>query len=138
MAPRLKVSVPVKVWLEPRRRAGALELPGRVYSMFGQTANLSLTGIAFTVPSIRIEENYLVGDERVLNIELDLPVGRVSMKGIGRRYERLGDGVSCSKYVIGVHILTMSDEQRRLYEAFVASGPVSDTQAELLLSLDKN
>lgn len=119
--PRQSCQVPVKVWLEPMRVTGNLELPGSAPSVFGETRNVSETGIAFVVTSIRIKENYLVGDGRMLNAEIELPEGRVSMKVMGRRYERL-DADGAGRYLIGASIEGMSEGHRQIYESFLRNG----------------
>lgn len=128
---RRNAKVPIKIWLEPRRSTGALECSGKILNTFGETKTLTAEEMAFIVPSIRIHDNYLVGDDRVLNVEVDLPVGRVRMKCVGRRYERIeGAGGSC-KYLVGVKILNIPLEQRASYEDFVNES-VSVVQSGLL------
>lgn len=106
--------------------------------MFGETRNLSRTGMAFIVPSIRINENYLVGDGRVLNVEIDLPGARVRMKCIGQQYERLETRGGCSKYLVGVEIESLAADQRALYEAFLDGPQQKQAAAALALGADKS
>jgi c-di-GMP-binding flagellar brake protein YcgR len=105
--------------------------------MTGETFDLSDTGIAFVVSSIRIMENYLVGQERILIAELDLPGGKVTMKLLGRRYEQVGVHLSTEKYLIGAEIVEISDSDREMYEHFIRSGPTRPkAAAQMQLGID--
>lgn len=136
-APRQSVQVPIRISLEPRRGTGALEAPGRVESVFGVTNNVSRSGIAFLVPSIRIRENYLVGEGRILNAELDLPNGRVKLKCVGKRYERLEAAGGCTKYFIAAEIVGMAADQRSMFEVFVDGPKKVNAAGALSLGADK-
>jgi hypothetical protein len=122
VSPRQSYQAPLKVWFEPRKATGSLEMPGQVSPVHGTTCNVSETGIAFIVSSIRVRENYLVGDGRTLNAELELPDGRIRMQVMGRRYERLDDKDGAGRYLVGASIEAMSEGHRQLYESFVRSG----------------
>ncbi len=89
----------------------------------GETKDLSNTGVAFIVPSIRLREYYLVGENRVLEAELNLPDGKVKMQIIGERYEQLSDEhSSTTSYLIGARIAEMSCGDRDVYEQFLRTG----------------
>lgn len=121
-ASRHKHAVPIKVSFDAIGKTGNPgELP-KSLSMMGETADLSRTGIAFLVPSIRIKENYLVGENRTLTAELDLPNGKVSMKIIGRRYEQVGEHISTARYLVGAKIEQITAENREAYEEFLRLG----------------
>lgn len=119
---RHKLEIPIKVWLEPDQNTG--RLPGSVenLSIAGKTHDLSVTGVAFIVSSIRIRENYLVGEGRVLNAELDLPQGKVRMQIIGQRYEQVGQHISTAKFLVGAKIVKISAGDREAYEHFLRYG----------------
>ena len=93
---RHKRQVPVKLSFEPNGNAERLDAPPKYVYIAGETTDLSSSGIAFIVSSIRVKENYLVGEGRILNAELDLPNGKVSMKIVGQRYEQVGEHISLS------------------------------------------
>lgn len=131
-ASRKKLHVPIKVWLEPDRSTGKLKLPLENISVSGETADLSATGVGFIVSSIRIKENYLVGEGRTLNIELDLPEGKVQMQVIGQRYEQVGQHLSVSRFLVGAKIVRITEENREVYEHFLRYG---DTRKKGSLSL---
>lgn len=121
-APRRKYEAPIRITFEPLNLGGIhVSSAGGAY-MSGETVDLSRTGIAFMVSQIRIKENYLVGHERVLNAEIDLPGGRVRMKVVGRRYEREGIHLSDERYLVGAEIVDMSKQDRDLYNQFLRYG----------------
>ena len=103
----------------------------------GETVDLSESGIGFIVSSIRIKEKYLAGQERLLNVELDLAGKRVRMQVMGMRYERVGIHVSTEKYLVGAAIVEMNEEDRDAYDHFLNNGkklmqnysPVMETAA---------
>ena len=140
---RYEYHVPVKVSIQPDAQTGKLlVLPPQVLSISGETSDLSKCGLAFIVPSIRIRENYLVGESRILNVELDLPNGKVAFKAIGQRYEQmLDEHTSVSRYLIGASIVEIADADREIYEYFLSYGKkllnaVSTTS--LKLGVDKS
>ena len=120
---RRKLNVPVKVCFAPQDNP--LKSGGRPCTeafLSGETVDLSDTGIGFVVSSIRIKERYLVGQDRPLNVELDLAGRKVSMCVLGKRYERVGIHVSAEKYLIGAAITEMSDADREAYTHFLNNG----------------
>lgn len=119
---RHKSEAPIKIWIEPDRNTGRLQMPVENLSIAGETQDLSISGIAFVVSSIRIRENYLVGEGRVLNVELDLPDGKVKMQIVGQRYEQVGQHISTAKFLIGAKIVKISTEDREIYEHFLRYG----------------
>lgn len=88
----------------------------------GETVDISETGIGFVVASIRIKEKYLVGQERILNVELDLAGKRIQMRVLGKRYERVGIHASTERYLVGAEITEMSAEDRQKYDYFLRNG----------------
>lgn len=115
---RYKREMPIKLSLAPNGTGDLNAAPTRLF-ITGETSDLSRSGIAFVVSSIRIKENYLVGEGRVLNAELDLPTGKVAMKIVGQRYERVGEHISTARYLIGASIKDMTAENREAYEDFL-------------------
>lgn len=113
--------VAIKLSFEPTGKTGRLDSTKNLF-ITGETTDMSGSGIAFTVASIRLKENYLVGEGRILNAELDLPNGKVSMKILGQRYELIGEHLSTERYLIGASIEQISDENRTAYEEFIKLG----------------
>ena len=119
---RHKCEVPIKISFEPTGATGKLDMSPKTLYVMGETADLSQTGIAFIVPTIRVKENYLVGEGRILNVELDLPNGKVSMKVVGQRYELIGEHISVARYLVGASIAEMSNDNREAYQEFLRLG----------------
>lgn len=136
VAERRKHSIPIKVWFEPDKATGKLKLPIEKLLVLGETKDLSSSGIAFIVSSIRIKENYLVGEGRILNAEIDLPTGKVQMQIVGQRYEQVGLHISTARYLIGAKITEISEEDREIYEHFLRHGDKRG-KASLALGVDK-
>ena len=88
-------------------------------SISGHTADVSTTGLGLVVPAIRIGEHYLVGENRRLRIELELPGGPVALQGVSVRYERLDESGTENGYLIGVSIAEMNERDRDHYVEYV-------------------
>lgn len=119
---RKKYRLPVKVWFEPEANTVNFTSPNLGIYLLGRTRDVSTSGVSFFVPAIRIKEDYLVGQERILNMELDLAGRKVRMRLIGRRYESTEGGVTDDKFIVGAEIIGMSEEDRRTYEHFLNHG----------------
>ena len=122
VAPRRSHKAPVKVWFDAELDTELSRELARAACIYGETVDISRTGIAFLVPSIRVKEKYLVGQERDLNVEIDLPTGKVYMRVIGKRYEKVGIHISTERFFVGAHILSLSGQDRENYEAFLRNG----------------
>lgn len=139
VAPRRNYEVPIKLSFVPDRVTGKLQMPIDDLSITGETKDLSKTGIALIVPAIRLREYYLVGEDRTLNAELDLPNGKVKMQIVGQRYEQVGKHISTSNYLIGAKILSMTDDNREAYETFLRYGNSKDKNTRILkLGVDES
>lgn len=98
-------TAPIKIWFDPDiKNERQLEI-ARAACMLGETADMSRTGIGFIVSSIRLKEKYLVNQDRPLNVEIDLPNGKVLMRVMGRRYEKVGQHLSTERFLVGAHII---------------------------------
>ena len=84
----------------------------RAASLAGRTRDVGENDLTLVVPSIRIGGDYLTLEDNRLRIELALPGGPVELVAAPARFEQLaGD----EGYLVGVRILEMSDDDRRLY-----------------------
>ena len=119
---RKQFQVPVKVCFAPEKNPHNLTASCEDLFLSGETVDLSESGIAFVVSSIRIKEKYLVGQERILNIDMDLAGKKIRMRVIGKRYERVGIHASTERYLIGAAITDMSPDDRQKYEYFLRNG----------------
>ena len=89
--------------------------------MDGHTLDLSANGLALVVPQITLGEHHLVGENRSLNLQLQLPGGPVEMQAAPVRYERLEDDQNETGYLIAVKIVQMPDVDRERFAAYFAS-----------------
>lgn len=119
---RRRHTAPIKVWFDPDMNTELGRERARSACILGETVDISRTGIGFLVPSIRVKEKYLVGHERKLNIEIDLPTGKVYMRAIGRRYEKVGVHISTERFLVGAHILSLTGADKDNYELFLRNG----------------
>ena len=89
--------------------------------MDGHTLDLSANGLAVVVPRITLGEHHLVGENRGLNLKLQLPSGPVEMQATPVRYERLEEDQNETGYVIALKIVRMPDDDRARYLAYVST-----------------
>lgn len=119
---RRELHLPIKISFVPDRKTGSLQMPMQDLSIAGETRDLSKTGLAFQVPSIRIKEAYLVGEGRTLNAEVSLPIGKVTLQLKGERYQQVGgEHLSISEYIVGAKIVHMSNADKEIYEEFLTN-----------------
>lgn len=125
VAQRRELHLPIKISIIPDRATGRLSSAAvpEPLSIRGETKDLSKTGIAFVVSAIRIKEYYLVGENRTLKAEIDLPDGtKLQMQLIGQRYEQINIHDSVSEYLIGARITQMNENERDVFEEFLKTG----------------
>ena len=122
VAPRRGHRAPIKVWFDPDTNTERSHEQARAACIYGETVDISRTGIAFQVPSIRVKEKYLVGHERNVNVEIDLPTGKVYMRVLGKRYEKVGLHISTERFLVGAHIIELTGEDQVNYETFLKNG----------------
>lgn len=121
-AVRHKIQVPANISISTNIHTKSSAFAQNNLSIGGETEDLSKTGIGFWVDSIRLREHYLVGQNRILDVKLDLPNGVVRMKVIGHRYEQVNIHNTGGKYLIGASIEEMHQSDREIYEEFLQSG----------------
>jgi len=81
----------------------------------GHTVNISEAGLAVVLHAQNIDEQYLLGAEGSMAIELDLPNGlSIDIQATPVRYEKLDEG-----YLIGARISEMSERDRGLFMEYV-------------------
>ena len=93
----------------------------RVSSIEGHTLDLSAKSLALIVPRITLGEHHLVGENRNLNVNLELPDGPLQLQASPVRYERLDEHRSEQGYLIAVKIVSMLDDDRARFEDYIAS-----------------
>jgi hypothetical protein len=81
----------------------------------GHTVNISAHGLAVVLHAQNIDEQYLLGAEGSMAIELDLPNGfSIEIQATPVRYEKQQEG-----YLIGARISEMSERNRGLFEEYL-------------------
>ena len=81
----------------------------------GHTLNVSEQGLAVMLRAQNIDEQYLLGGEGSMAIELDLPNGlSIEIQATPVRYEKRDEG-----YLIGARISEMSDRDQRLFKEYL-------------------
>ena len=85
----------------------------------GHTLDVSINGVALIVPTILLGEHHLVGENRKLNVQLELPQGTVEMKVVPIRYESLEEHETETGYLIGAKIVEMSETDRERFTQYV-------------------
>jgi len=114
-APRREARIPVSV-----APFDASAHTARNASMLrGHTRDVSATGLGFVVPAIHIGGSYLTGENRKLQIALDLPSEPIQISAAPVRYERLDDTDAETGYLIGAHITEMSDPDRTRFTEYL-------------------
>lgn len=128
----------MRIWFEPDINTAQNREIARNSTLLGETVDLSRTGIAFVVTSIRVQEKYLVGQDRKLNIEIDLPQGKCEMQVVGKRYEKVGVHLSAEKFLIGATIVRLESDNNAIYDHFLRKGSRSRrrTASSLELGVD--
>src|SRR5437773_6089252 len=82
----------------------------------GHTQNLSALGLAVMLYAQNIDEQYLLGAEGSMALELDLPNGlSIEIQATPVRYEKRDEG-----YLIGARISEMSDRDRGLFREYLS------------------
>jgi len=82
----------------------------------GHTVNISEAGLAVMLYAQNIDEQYLLGAEGSMAIELDLPNGlSIEIQATPVRYEKRDEG-----YLIGARISEMSDRNRGLFKEYLS------------------
>jgi hypothetical protein len=81
-------------------------------TLVGRTRNMSDTGFALIVPSLRLGTNKLDGGNSTLRLMLDLPTGTVEIHVVPVRSHQLGENDKDVGYFIGAKITHLSDGAR--------------------------
>ena len=116
-SPRLNATLDVRLDFSVLMR-DAEEIEGGVQHLracAGHTINISAQGLAVVLHAQNIDEQYLLGAEGSMAIELDLPNGlSIEIQATPVRYEKLDEG-----YLLGARISEMSARNRELFEAYL-------------------
>lgn len=88
-------------------------------TLVGRTRNLSETGFALVVPSLRLGTKYLNDGNAVLRLILDLPSGKTEFQLVPVRSQQLPERDKESGYLIGAKIAQMSPEAQMRLRKFL-------------------
>jgi hypothetical protein len=94
---------------------------GQPLTLVGHTRDISATGLALIMPAIRIGGQYITGQNHRLTIQLKLPAGQIEVEATPVRYSPADEGPANTGYLIGVQINGMSDHDRSLFNAYLAT-----------------
>jgi len=86
----------------------------------GHTLDVSINGVALIVPSILLGEHHLIGENRKLNVKLELAQEMVEMEVVPIRYESLEEHETETGYLIGALIVEMSKTDRERFTQYLA------------------
>ncbi|HYR77476.1 MAG TPA: PilZ domain-containing protein [Pyrinomonadaceae bacterium] len=106
---RLEFSVLLR---EAETSAGGVQ---HLRAVAGHTVNISEAGLAVMLYAQNIDEQYLLGTEGSMAIELDLPNGlSIEIQATPVRYEKRDEG-----YLIGARISEMTERDRGLFQEYL-------------------
>jgi hypothetical protein len=88
-------------------------------TLVGRTRNLSETGFALIVPSLRLGTDRLDDGDSTLRLLLDLPAGTVEIHVVPVRSYQLGEGDRDIGHFIGAKIIHLNDDDRTRLTKFL-------------------
>jgi hypothetical protein len=133
---RKRFDLPVRVCFAPEKSMVRSAGPCDEGFLSGETKDISETGIGFIVSSIRINEKYLVGQERKLNVELDIAGRKIRMQVMGVRYERVETiHLSTERYLIGAQIVEINEEDKEAFDELLRQGLKADRSAPSMIEV---
>lgn len=114
--PRLLLSISL-----PDAQKGTSQFLGPL-KLIGSTRNISQSGLAVVVPSLRLSRRLITEEDCPLRIVLDIhPHGVVGMEAVTVRSERVDEKEIEAGYLIGVKITDMDDSDRNRYLEYLES-----------------
>jgi c-di-GMP-binding flagellar brake protein YcgR len=117
-APRYRVRLSVRVSPVKAARPARVSSPEQD-ALYGYTRDISATGLALILPSIRINNIYLTGEDRTLELLIEHESEPIVIYGISARYEKLEEGEADKGYLVGVRITEMSTPDRTRFTALL-------------------
>lgn len=117
-APRYRVRLSISVM--PVQAARPARVATARDALYGYTRDVSSTGLALILPAIRINNIYLTGEGRTLEILVEHEDDPIVIYGVPTRYEKLEEEDGADKgYLIGVQITEMNDHDRARFETLL-------------------
>ncbi|MDX6269185.1 MAG: hypothetical protein QOD28_408 [Acidobacteriota bacterium] len=108
---RLSFLLPAHEPTAANHNAASHNAPPRTLRLVGRTRNISETGLAFVVPTLRIGDEFARAIGSPLLVTLYLPSGRVEIHATPVSYEQLPPSPSERGYLIGVRVTEMADDE---------------------------
>lgn len=88
-------------------------------ALYGYTRDISSSGLALILPTIRIDNIYLTGEDRMLELLIEHEAEPIVIYGVAARYEKLDEESADKGYLVGVKIVEMSEDDRARYSALL-------------------
>lgn len=124
-----KTELPITVSVQPNKgeavwnlETGKLVSSGMIPTISTITEKIGKDSISFIVPNIRFNNANLAGEGRILNIEIELPNGKVKFEAIGEHYERIGKRTSLASYLIDAKITYINPKEEEVFKDYLRSG----------------
>ena len=118
-ARRYQARLPFSISLLGVKPVAESAIPRNLPQLEGYTRDLSETGLALVVPTIRIGDHYLTGAGRRLLVTLRHPSGPLALHVVPVRYEQLDEDNTERGYLIGVRIEEINDADRARFIAYL-------------------
>jgi hypothetical protein len=118
-AKRYQARLPLRISLLGVKQVAESAVPRSLPQVEGYTRDLSETGLALVVQTIRIGDHYLTGSGRRLLVTLLHPAGPLAIEVVPVRYEQLDEDNTERGYLIGVRIEEINDADRARFIAYL-------------------
>jgi len=116
-SPRLSANLQARLEFSVLLREAGVDQTGvqHLRACAGNTLDVRQHGLAVVLHAQNIDEQYLLGGEGSMAIELDLPNGlSIEIHATPVRYDKLDEG-----YLIGARISEMSERNREMFEEYL-------------------
>jgi hypothetical protein len=90
--------------------AAHADRPEASLAIVGHTRDISAKGLALVVPSMPVDEGFLLSGDCTLRIDLELPAVHVMVVATPVRYEKLAADATGAGHLIGARIEEVHDE----------------------------
>jgi hypothetical protein len=114
LKPRYNTSLPCTLALPPAERD--ILFPHERLEC--RTRDISESGVALVVTSIYLGYACVLDEGRTLELSIELPAAPIRMTATTAHYLRMG-GAEGSSYVVGLRILTMSEQDRAAFLSYL-------------------
>lgn len=86
-------------------------------NMSGYVRDISQTGLSLVVPSVRLGNRYLTDGSLPLEVQVEMPDGRINIQVVPVRYDMFEENQAELRYAIGARIIKIADaDRKRLFE----------------------